>query len=101
MTVQSLRNVSMLELARLIRTGEPFVNGKLEGVPDEVEDPGELSLGLAERYYADRVTYTVLSDGTPIAWRPRVGGWILAQIAEPTPVTATHMRRVAEALSLP
>lgn len=101
MTTQSLRNVSMQELARLLRAGEPFINGKLEGIPEEVEDPGELPLGLAERYYADLPSYTVLSDGLPIAWRRRAGGWVLAQIAEPSHVTTAHMRRVAEALSLP
>lgn len=100
MTPHKVRNLGARDLARLMSSDIPFINGRMQGIPDEVEDPGELSQGLAERYYADHVNYTVLSFDTPIAWRGR-NGWVLTELPAPTPAMTRHMQRVAEAVSLP
>lgn len=88
------RNVAPSDVARYVYTGTAFTVGQLVGVPEEVEDAGELPQGLAERYYADHVIYTLTSYGTPIAWRTADHRWVLPEFDLEGPSSKVHQTLV-------
>jgi hypothetical protein len=84
----SLNKLNTSRIAEWARNGEPFKAAAMSGGPGK-GDAGRLDEEWATRYRKDKVTYTVYSYATPIAWLRSDGNWIVPT-QKFSPTTSNH-----------
>ncbi len=84
---------------------EPFqCHGALSGVEGTVEDTGRMPKEWADIYREGAefgcIAYTVLSFGTPIAWRIDRSHWVFPRVGYSATTKARHRPRVREGMAM-
>jgi hypothetical protein len=81
-----------------VSSRQVFQAGPLRGEAGAVQDTGTLPNGLARAYarIAPQITYTITSNGTPIAWLTGRNTWTLPMVDVP-PAQAAVVERLVGA----